>query len=448
MVTFVLFVALIGLAFWGAKERSEKKRIKDRYRPVVDAEKYAKDITEAAQKRRDELDERVKVLRETVNEKQQELKLVGDALALKSDDFSMLEIGLYEPVYGFEDLPQFERELNKIRDRQKEMLKQDGSLSSNAAAYRSDPLPLTASPEQRKEVTRLLKNVLKLMLRAFNGECDSHIARVNYRNIEAMGKRIKSSFDQINKLAEPWGCTINTEYLKNRQSELKLVFEYEQRKQIEKEEQAFIREQMREEEKAIRDAEKAKQKAEREEADYQDMLERARREAATANEDDKAALNAKVQELEKRIAEIEERKRAISQAMLTKSGHVYIISNIGSFGEDIYKIGMTRRLDPMDRIVELGDASVPFPFDVHAMIFTTNAPTLEKSLHKRFASRRLNLENERKEFFSVSIEEIRSEIEALGGELGIKSELRLTLTAEARQYRLSEARRRHLQPAQ
>jgi flagellar biosynthesis GTPase FlhF len=280
------------------------------------------------------------------------------------------------------------------------------------------------------------------MLRAFNGECDSYIARVNYRNIEAMKKRIESSFDQINKLAEGWGCVINSKYLASRRAELQLVFEYEEQKQKEKEEQAQIREQMREEQKAEREAEKARQQAEKEEAEYQEMLERAKQEAANGSEADKAALNSKVEELQRRISEIEDKKRAISQAMLTRTGHVYILSNVGSFGENVYKIGMTRRLDPMDRVNELGDASVPFPFDVHALISTTDAPALESSLHKHFGEKRVNLENERKEFFRVSIEEIKIELGHLKDSLGIESDLQLTLVAEAKQYRISEAKRR------
>ena len=156
-------------------------------------------------------------------------------------------------------------------------------------------------------------------------------------------------------------------------------------------------------------------------------------------------MNSKIEELQQRIAEIEEKKRAISQAMLTKTGHVYIISNVGSFGENVYKIGMTRRLEPMDRVKELGDASVPFPFDVHAMIRTSDAPALENELHKHFDQRRLNLENQRKEFFRVSIDEIRQELDDLKESLGIESELRLTLLAEAKEYRMSEAKRRHLE---
>jgi len=155
-------------------------------------------------------------------------------------------------------------------------------------------------------------------------------------------------------------------------------------------------------------------------------------------------LTAQIAELQKRISEIEEKRRAISQAMLTKTGHVYIISNIGSFGDNVYKIGMTRRLEPMDRVKELGDASVPFPFDVHAMIRTSDAPGLENALHKHFEMRRLNLENQRKEFFRVSIDEIRDELDRLKAELGIDSDLRLTLLADAKEYRISEAKRKHL----
>jgi hypothetical protein len=260
-----------------------------------------------------------------------------------------------------------------------------------------------------------------------------------------MKRRIESSFDQINKLGENWKCQINRRYLQNRLAELELVYEYEEQKQREKEEQARIREQIREEDKAAREAIKAQEEASKEEAKYEDLLRKAEKEAAAAGDKDKARLNAKIEELQKRIADIEEKKRAISQAMLTKTGHVYIISNVGSFGENVYKIGMTRRLEPMDRVKELGDASVPFPFDVHAMIRTNNAPALENALHNHFGSRRLNLENERKEFFRVSIDEIRAELEILSEQLQIDSELRLTLLAEAKEYRMSEAKRKHLE---
>ncbi|WP_392344968.1 GIY-YIG nuclease family protein [Parasynechococcus sp.] len=126
------------------------------------------------------------------------------------------------------------------------------------------------------------------------------------------------------------------------------------------------------------------------------------------------------------MKEVEEKNRYISQVMLTKIGHVYIISNIGSFGEEMLKIGMTRRLEPMDRVKELGDASVPFLFDVHTMIRTSDAPTLENALHKHFDDRRVNLENNRKEFFYVTLEEIQNELNMLKGELNTEAEIHIT----------------------
>jgi hypothetical protein len=128
---------------------------------------------------------------------------------------------------------------------------------------------------------------------------------------------------------------------------------------------------------------------------------------------------------------------------LTKSGHVYIISNIGSFGEDVYKIGMTRRLEPMDRVKELGGASVPFPFDVHAMIFCENAPELEARLHRYLGDRRVNKENTRKEFFQISLDEIVKTVQEIDRELEIcKSEIIFTKIAEASDYRKTLARER------
>jgi Meiotically up-regulated gene 113 len=126
-------------------------------------------------------------------------------------------------------------------------------------------------------------------------------------------------------------------------------------------------------------------------------------------------LQHKISELERELEEAQLKKeRALSMAQQTKRGHVYIISNIGSFGENVFKIGMTRRLEPMDRIRELGDASVPFRFDVHALIYSDEARTLEYELHKAFSEKALNLFNFRKEFFNVTLEEIESKIKELG----------------------------------
>ncbi len=190
---------------------------------------------------------------------------------------------------------------------------------------------------------------------------------------------------------------------------------------------------MREEEHAQRDMEKAIKEAEKEERILQKALEKARQELGLANEDQKAEYEAQLAELEEKLKAAEEKgQRAISMAQQTRRGHVYVISNIGSFGDNVFKIGMTRRLEPMDRIKELGDASVPFSFDVHAMIYSEDAPALEKALHKKFDIQSVNKVNPRKEFFSTTIAEVKQAVE----QHGIR-DARWTLKAEAAEYRES-----------
>lgn len=190
-----------------------------------------------------------------------------------------------------------------------------------------------------------------------------------------MEERILKAFEAINQLGTVMQVSITPTYLDLKLDELRLTHEYEEKRYQEQEEQRRIREQMREEERARREIEKAREEAEREEARFQKALEKARAEAARATGEQLQKLNDQIHSLEARLEEAQQQKeRAISRAQLTKSGYVYIISNVGSFGQDVYKVGMTRRLDPMDRVYELSDASVPSPFDVHAMIYSENAP--------------------------------------------------------------------------
>ena len=158
----------------------------------------------------------------------------------------------------------------------------------------------------------------------------------------------------------------------------------------------------------MRDAAKNEEKAREQLEKQREALERA------ASEAEKAKLQEQVSALEVRLQEaLAMKERAMSMAQQTRTGYVYVISNVRSFGEGIYKIGMTRRLDPMDRVRELGDASVPFPFEVHYMIYTDDAPKLEAELHQRFAEFKMNSDNYRKEFFKVPIEDIESVLKEL-----------------------------------
>lgn len=276
----------------------------------------------------------------------------------------------------------------------------------------------------------MAKQNMKLVLRAFNGECDAALAKVAWNNISKMEERVRKLFDAINKLGTVLQVSIAEEFLELKLDELRLTYEYEEKRHEEREEQRRIREQMREEEKAQREMEKAREEAEREEARFETALEKARAEAAQATGDQLQELNERIQSLRAQLEEAhKEKERAISRAQLTKSGHVYVISNIGSFGEHVYKVGMTRRWEPMDRIKELGDASVPFPFDVHAILYSENAPDLEAVLQQFLNDRRINLINTRKEFFQVTLDEI----EKFARDQGLKIEF--TKLAEAKEYR-------------
>ena len=223
---------------------------------------------------------------------------------------------------------------------------------------------------------------------------------------------------------------INESYFQLRLEELRFACLLAEIHKHDSEEQRRIREQMREEEKARREIDKALQETAKEEELLQKAMEKAKAQLEKANAEQREAYEAQIAELERKYQEAEERtKRALSMAQQTKAGYVYIISNEGSFGQNVYKIGMTRRLEPLDRIHELSSASVPFPFDVHAFIWSEDAPALENMLHKKFALSQVNKVNFRKEFFRLSLSEIRSELEKSG--LNIK----WTITAETSEYR-------------
>ncbi len=344
---------------------------------------------------------------------------------------SIRSFGFYEPRYDFSSSSAYQSRLDSVRTGQKQLVK------TNVAAVCPVEWEVAGSKvEGRKMVSR----TLKLMLRAFNGECDAATAKVKYNNVHIMEGRINKAWSAINELNRSLQCTISSEYLNLKLQELYLVHEYQEKVQAEKEEQRRIREEMREEEIARRELERAQQEAEREETRYEDMLTKAKAEAERSVGAKQEKLQWQIEELERRLAEAHEKKeRAIAQAQLTKSGHVYVISNVGSFGEDVYKIGMTRRLDPLDRVRELGDASVPFLFDVHAIIYSTDAPALEAALHRKFQHRRVNRINERKEFFRVTIDEIAEVVKQHHGEIDIIHD------AEAVEYRKTVAMLQEMQ---
>lgn len=276
-----------------------------------------------------------------------------------------------------------------------------------------------------KEGNKMTQNSIKLTAIAFNNQCDAIMSKVTWKNFEASRKKIITSCNTINRLNKENTIEITKDYLELKIEELQLTHEYEEKKQEEKEIQAEIKAQMREEQKVQKELEKVI----REEEKFNKALLLAKESYEKANNEEKLKLKKEINDLNKKL---EKTQRAKSMAQQTKTGHVYVISNEGSFGKNVFKIGMTRRLEPQDRVKELGDASVPFEFDVHAMIYSKDAPKLEKELHNIFSEKRINKINKRKEFFNVSLMDIKKEVEKRD------SNIKFIMNAEAKEYKLSK----------
>lgn len=257
---------------------------------------------------------------------------------------------------------------------------------------------------------------IAFVIDAFNGKVDSILSKVKKDNYGTLEQKIKDAYELVNFNGRAFrNAVITPEYLAARLEELKWGVRAQELKAQAQEEQRRLREQIREEERARREYEKAMKDAAKEEEMLRKAMEKAQKQIESANEANRAEYESKLEELKQKLAEAEERgQRALSMAQQTKHGNVYVISNLGSFGENVYKVGMTRRLDPLDRVRELGDASVPFPFDVHAIIESDDAPSLETSLHKALSLMQVNKVNPRKEFFRVAISDIKAMVEKMG----------------------------------
>lgn len=382
----------------------------EQYKDIIDIEEYSQKIKE----------ENIQ-LDNSIKEQSANLLELKEQVLILDEEKMLQEYGMYKPMFDYEDSDTYKNELLSIKETQKEMIK------DKTAALCSTEWQVQGSKAKGRKMTN---DSIKLALRVFNSECDASIAKVKYNNVNAIKIRIEKAYDTINNAMKSNHINITKEYLQSKLKELYLTHELKEKQYEEKEEQKRIKEQIREEEKAQKELEKAKNQAEKEEQKYQEALKKARLEVELVTGANHDKMIEQIKKLENQLLEAQQNKeRAISRAQMTRSGHVYVISNIGSFGEDVYKIGMTRRLEPLDRVKELGDASVPFLFDIHAMIFSEDAPKLEKELHKVFRNQRVNMINERREFFNVSLDEIKKAVEKNHGQI------EFTKLAEAKEYR-------------
>lgn len=382
------------------------------------AEQEEREARENHEKRRHELSVELRKVVDELERRKTELDLIDDVADMQSH-------GLYEPTFDFDHSDEYKAALKECVATQKQMVREKEACFCSTT--------WTVEGSEAKGRTMINRNI-KLMLRAINGECDAIISKVKYNNVESSETRIKKCFDIINKLGETNQIAFSPAYQQLKLNELYLNYEHAANKQEEKEREREIREAMREEERAQKEIEKAQKQAEDEERTKEDALTKARAELSSQHGQHNEKLEQLVKKLEDELSEAIDRKaKAIARAQLTRSGHVYILSNIGTMGAGVFKIGMTRRLEPLERVKELGDASVPFPFDFHALIYSEDAPALESALHQRFNDRRVNLVNMRKEYFRVTLDEVREAVGELYGEVTFR------LDPEAEQYHTTVA---------
>lgn len=342
----------------------------------------------------------------TINSMNQQIASLDNKITEKKaqiiwmdDEILVQDFGLYQPKYNFSNSDQYKERLNVIRERQKQLIKNGQAVTGNVN------WTVNGSKAQG---TKMVKDMQKLLLRAFNSEADELINKVKYNNYDASLTRITKSREAISKLGTIMGVSITQVYFSSKVDELRLSLEYQIKKQEEKEEQREARAAMREAAKLQKEIEAQRKKIEKEQSHYQKALIDIMKQLENADETAKSDLLEKKSNLENQLGLIETSLKDIDYREANqRAGYVYVISNIGAFGENVYKIGMTRRLDPQERVDELGDASVPFNFDVHAMIFADDAPALENALHKAFENKKVNMVNHRREFFNVTLDEIK-----------------------------------------
>ena len=307
-----------------------------------------------------------------------------------SDQRALQDVGIYRYHHPLESAAAYKERLRSLEGRIDDVIK------SSRAILAADMFTFDGSLARGR---RLVADLSKLMLRAYNAEADNCVRSLRSGNVRTAQKRLESAVTAIEKLGAIMELRINPEYHDLRVAELELTADFQMKVQEERERARQERQLLREQREAEREMAAEKERLEKERAHYIGVLESLR---AKGDDTAFAELSRRLVEIEKAIAVNDYRIANI------RAGYVYVISNIGAFGPNIVKIGMTRRLEPMDRVRELGDASVPFRYDVHALFFSEDAVTLEGELHKAFADRRVNFVNERREFFFATPSEVRA----------------------------------------
>lgn len=355
------------------------------------------------QQKEDYIKQEIKKTEEELLKTKNDLISVKKDLVRAEDDLEMQEYGLYEPRYNFIHATDYKERLDAVRKQQRQMIK-----DKTAAIGHTE---WTVGESKAKGKAFVNANI-KQILRSFNNETTVLISKVKHSNIDNIENRINKTFTSLNNLYKREDVQLTQSYLNLKLDEMYLAYEWEVKKQEEKEELREAREREREEKKLQKELEKERKKFEKENNAINSEIEEVKAKMAQAAADEKAKLEAEIAKLQAALDKNNDEVRKINEwKEKPGAGYVYIISNIGSFGENIFKIGVTRRENPEDRIRELSSASVPFRYDAHVFIFSKNAYDLESKLHKRFDKQRVNKVNMRKEFFRITIDDVKQIVE-------------------------------------
>ncbi|PWB85214.1 DUF4041 domain-containing protein [Methanobrevibacter thaueri] len=383
-------------------EEKLKSRKEDLHNIDEEYEKIAKE-------KESELDASLASKRKEEMNLKYEIKKLKDELIFTTDEVNLQSFGLYEPKYPFMDSTAYKEKLDDIRKQQKQMIKNKTATTDN---------PRMTLDGDLKKGQAMIRDTIKQILRNFNVECENVINKVNHKNYENSKKRIRKSYEQLNKLNKHLGVNIKPQYLNLKLEELQLAYDYAIKKEEEKEILKEARRREKEEKQLQKKLEKEKKKFDKENSKITSEIEEVKAQLTQAAADEKAKLEAEIAKLQAALDKNNEEIKKIDEWRETPgAGYVYIISNIGSFGEDVFKIGVTRRDDPEERVRELSSASVPFKFDTHVFIFSKNAYDLESELHERFNNKRVNKVNMRKEFFRITIDDVKRIVEENKGQV-------------------------------
>lgn len=435
MNLFLLFLLALSSAgiIYTLGELNRSRKALRRYDSLSSQENFIEQLNLDIHNRQRELqnlDQQCSSLKKQISQLKQQIPDFEEELYVQS-------FGFYQTKYNFINSGDYEFQLKRIKEQQRGMIKNNDAAICNISLSLND---------SEKEGQKLSQNFLKLILTIFNSECDTVINKVKTSNIDTSEEKIKRVFNDLNKKSKIINCEITEEYLKLKIRELHLKYELECKKQEEKEQEQEIRNQMKQEEKENRKLEEEAKKireAEENESQYRQQLAIALRQQESVAKQERRQLEVQIEQLRQNLAKaISDKEAAISRSAMVKAGYIYIISNIGSLGRDVYRICMTKRSTDEDGYIKEMSPVVPFPFDIHFKFISEDASDTLRRLHERFKDRRVNAINLRRDFFEISIDEIAQAVEDIKKETGALKNIQYEKAPQALEYRRTIAIKR------